>query len=105
MAPVKPTVPPPISLETLKNEGSAAPARVWSAPGGKDRSASAEEMNKLKSIIAEKEELSAPAPDIQNVPKPPAMSLPPAPPLSTPDYTAKKTVKEVPEDVLRRMLE
>ncbi len=64
----KEPTPPPISLSSLKEKTSPIPNMLT-----KDKSASAEDMNKLKDLVADK--------------------------------SAKSKVKEVPEDVLRKILE
>jgi len=81
----------PISLNALKS--------IPKVETEKDRSASKEDMNKLKSII-------------EKAPPAPASSGPSAPPLkdtdvgsTTPAPTPTSKIKEVPEDVLRKILE
>jgi CxxC-x17-CxxC domain-containing protein len=73
----------PMSLDALKEKTKEVSAQGGSASGGKpkDRAASAEEMNKLKDLISKK-----------TIPTP-----------STP--VPQKPTKEVPEDVLRKILE
>ena len=77
-------VPPSVSLDTLKNKiKESAPASH-----SKDRAASPEEMNKLKDLISKKVENKK-----EETTPPPTLS----PILKNP--------KEVPEDVLRKILE
>ena len=79
----------PISLDALKNkmrDVKQAPAGGWSASGGKDRAASPEEMDKLKDLIAEKIEVKKE----ENPKASPVDGLQP---------------REVPEDVLKKILE
>ncbi|MBI5139595.1 type IV secretion system DNA-binding domain-containing protein [Candidatus Nomurabacteria bacterium] len=89
----------PISLDALKNK------EVTFAP--KDRSASKEEMNKLKDFITEK------VPEVKPVIETPPTAREPEPllvppkidtPAPTPPPLANN-VKEVPEEVLRKILE
>ncbi|MDO8659667.1 MAG: hypothetical protein Q7K54_03635, partial [Candidatus Parcubacteria bacterium] len=74
----------PVSLNSLKN-------KIKDVIPPKDKAASSENMNKLKSIISEK---------IPPIPTLPPQPIPPAS-ISVP----QKPVKEVPEDVLRKVLE
>ena len=76
-------VPEPVSLDTLKDKIKETNKDFSHA---KDRSASSEEMHKLKDLIIEKIEKS----EDKKVPEPPL----------TPG-----NIKEVPEDVLRKILE
>jgi len=71
-----------ISLNTLKNKVSAGGGSAFGGKFSTDRAASAEEMNKLKDLIQEKTEKT---PSVSSVP------------------TAK--AKEIPEDILRKILE
>ncbi|MFA5936996.1 MAG: hypothetical protein WC822_03915, partial [Candidatus Paceibacterota bacterium] len=85
---VKPT-PPPVSLDTLKNENEGKKL--------KDRSASAEDMNKLKSFI-----------EVTNIPIPkkePIKQDEKLEDIQTADKNSNIKTKEVPEDVLRKILE
>ncbi len=89
---IVPPVPPvkapePISLDALKN-------KIKEPTQSKDRAASHEDMNKLKNLIAEK--ITTPA---KATPPPKGGEETPAP---TP---VPKKPKEVPEDVLRKILE
>jgi hypothetical protein len=68
----------PISLETLKN-------KIKESVPSKDRAASAEDMHKLKDLIA-------------------AKATPPPTPTPIPTPVPQKP-QEVPEDVLRKILE
>ena len=72
-----PPIPEPVSLETLRTPSKPARNATPGVPGG-DRAASSEDMNKLKDLISKK------------VVEPPL----------TPG-----NIKEVPEDVLRKILE
>ncbi len=111
--------PPVISLENLKD-------KTKEMTSNKDRSASPMKMNKLKDLIIEKtevkEEVQVPIPDIPETipvqdakeeiipPKLPEKEDVPTPPkkVLTPDKASiSKDVetKEVPEDVLRKILE
>ena len=87
--------PPPISLASLKEKVHEVKKEA-TAPS-KDRAATPEEMNRLKSLISEK----IPAKQEREQEKPPEKieKAQPAPQPSTPP------VKEVPEDVLRKVLE
>ena len=105
--------PPPISLETLKQKTKEI------VNPSKDRAARPEEMNKLKELILEKTMVPEP------IPPPPPPSMPPSPPEPTPasppmppkistEFTEEtppeeipipKKPKEIPEDVLRKVLE
>ena len=98
----------PISLDALKDKIKE------SAPIHKDRAASSEDMNKLKELIQEKVSAAvaatpkpAPAPKIEQpkseVPPPPTPPSP-SPKAEEPTPVPKKP-KEVPEDVLRKILE
>ena len=65
-----------------------------------DRSASAESMNMLKGLINDKVEKVEPAPIPKvEIPEPPKIVNP------TPSPQPSSSVKEVPEDVLRKVLE
>ena len=90
-APVQPAIPPPVSLDALKSKVQEVKKDVSQS---KDRAASAEDMNKLKDLIAQKTPtpVVAPAP----IPTPPPVVHTPVP---------KKPTNEVPEDVLRKILE
>lgn len=88
---VKPPVPQPVSLETLKTPKKPARNATHGVAGG-DRAASSEDMNHLKNLILEKMPHAAPEP------------APPVPDPVPPPPSPKK-VKEVPEDVLRKVLE
>jgi CxxC-x17-CxxC domain-containing protein len=88
-----------ISLDSLKDKISALGG---SAPGGKaskDRAASAEEMNKLKELISEK------IPNQEKAEKKITTPAEAPPPQKGGEETPKKPAKEVPEDVLRKILE
>jgi CxxC-x17-CxxC domain-containing protein len=110
--PVKVETPPvpavqPISLDTLKTPPSKPAQNAKHVATGSDRAASSEDMNKLKNLITEKIEKvepkkePTPIPSAPKPPTPPASSAPIPPPPAPP----KNPVKEVPEDVLRKILE
>ena len=90
VAPAAPFTPTPISLDTLKNKepnkdlGYSKPARQFA---GGDRAASPEDMNKLKDLITAS---GGTTPPVKTAAEPPL----------TPG-----NIKEVPEDVLRKILE
>ncbi len=102
-------VPEPISLETLKNKiKEDALSKSVSTRQGGDRAASAGDMNKLKDLIKakmqkeEREEViqtpvKAAPPKVEEQPVPLIPKKPPVPHAPKP--------KEVPEDVLRKILE
>ncbi|MCX6757945.1 MAG: type IV secretion system DNA-binding domain-containing protein [Candidatus Nomurabacteria bacterium] len=92
---IKKVEPEPISLASLKNPTIATPISQ-----NKDRSASAENMNKLKEFVAKIAE-PLKAEEIKKEEQIPTQ--PPVTPAPTP--TIQKTTKEVPEDVLRKILE
>jgi len=111
---IKESIPEPVSLDTLKNKKSAS---------SKDRAASSEDMSKLKDLISEKilEAKSIPTPipaptftqnssEIKK-PEPVPVSQTPktqASPIVNPSSdTVQQTSqpREVPEDVLRKILE
>lgn len=102
--PVVPPTPPAISLDSLKEK-----TKEMATPS-KDRSASAEEMNKLKDLISEKMEPARNASGIADAggDKKEEVPIPPKPPTS-PDASVPDSsnlgIKEVPEDVLRKILE
>lgn len=98
-APVVAPTPPPISLDSLKKKDNSNILK-------KDRSASQEEMDKLKELISEKAPEVArkdvPAPDpVTPTPTP----IPTPPPVTSSTPPKSNIVKEVPEDVLRKVLE
>ena len=90
VTPVVPPVLPSISLEKLKDKAKETTS-------SKDRSASAEDMNKLKDLIQEKIEIK------QDIPQP-EETIPMSPSADAPS-TSNLGIKEVPEDVLRKILE
>ncbi|MFA6256962.1 MAG: CxxC-x17-CxxC domain-containing protein [Candidatus Paceibacterota bacterium] len=98
----KPT-PAPISLDVLKNKMRDVNQDPRSS---KDRAATPDEMNKLKNLISQKTIVPPPAP-----PKPPAPPVaPPQAPVPSassqvPVPPVPKPAPEVPEDVLRKILE
>ncbi len=89
--PISP-VPAPVSLDTLKNKNKEAVS-------SKDRAASSEDMNKLKDLITAAGRTPQNAVVAQKI----------SAPVPTPDPTSipipQKPVREVPEDVLRKVLE
>ncbi|PIR68600.1 hypothetical protein COU49_00030 [Candidatus Nomurabacteria bacterium CG10_big_fil_rev_8_21_14_0_10_35_16] len=87
--PVTPPMPPVISLESLKEKTKEI------ATPSKDRSASAEEMNKLKDLITASGVTPQKAVVSEKITSPDA-SVP---------STSNLGIKEVPEDVLRKILE
>lgn len=88
----------PVSLDSLKNKmKESVTSKPASTRQGGDRAASSEDMNNLKNLILEKIPVQTPAP----VPKP-QVEIPTPAPVSTP---VPKKPKEVPEDVLRKILE
>ena len=103
--------PKPISLDELKNKTKEAVV-VNNGKSG-DRSATPEEMNKLKDLISKKvekpEEVAKPEPVVVP-PKTPEPVVTP-PPTKAPEKTGTTpplttgNVKEVPEDVLNKLLE
>ncbi len=111
--PVAMPTPPPISLDVLKEKMKDT---------GKDRAASAGDMNKLKDLISEKIQTPAPtpppvpaeAPVPQKPKEEPKQAEAPVAAPNTPAYVAPKPagapapaslpIKEVPEDVLRKIL-
>lgn len=98
-----------ISLDSLKDKikeekKDSAPSKPVLPLAGRDRFASAEEMNKLKDLIAanmevKKEEITPSASSGQ------AASAGATPPPQGGEESSKTQVKEVPEDVLRKILE
>lgn len=111
---IKKDIPPAISLNELKETKPNSPVSSML----KDRSASKDEMNKLKDFIAEKkpffaevqlnEEIKDTLPIKKEVPVSPTVNLPkPEAPIQppTPNNPPPQKPKEVPEDVLRKILE
>ena len=97
----------PISLDALKNkmrDVKQAPAGGWSVSGGKDRAASPEEMDKLKDLIAEKiaSPIGLQPKEVKKEEKPKASPVDGLP--SGVDPRASQP-REVPEDVLKKILE
>ncbi|MCE9585152.1 hypothetical protein K8Q94_00825 [Candidatus Nomurabacteria bacterium] len=85
-------VPPAISLNELKPQNTTV-------INSNDRSAGADKMNALKNLITEKTEqkkteMPAPTPSVSATPKPVMNDVVPKPPI-----------KEVPEEVLKGLLE
>lgn len=120
VVPPTPPAPAPVSLDALK----AKPKDEQQPP--KDRSASAESLNKLKEVIQEKTVVApTPPPLAAPIPVPPKVVTPP-PPIYKPQPTpqpkvenptpppqpkvvaepplSKENIKEVPEDVLKKIL-
>jgi len=85
--PVEPSKPVPISLSDLKNK---TPIPNKGIHMGSDRAATAEDMNKLKDLTVERTTTPTSTPQANKVQEPP---------LTT------GNVKEVPEDVLKKLLE
>jgi len=117
---VEPSPPKPVSLDSLRQK-TADVVKSTTMNLSRDRGASPQEMDKLKNFISEKAPhkpvppvyAATPAPIVP--PKPLAASIPPTPPPikkmddmkqpETPQPVQAKTVKEVPESILRRLLE
>ena len=101
-----------VSLDALKNKvkdiaATSKPAHN-AAVGttGKDRAAGPEEMGKLKDLIAAKSSETVP-PEVEKKPEPTPIPTPPPAPekkVVEPPLT-KGNIKEVPEDVLMKILE
>lgn len=89
---IKKVEPEPISLSSLKSLPPTNPIKP-----ANDRSASAESMNMLKGLIGEKP--ATVAPKVEPLPTPKGVGTP------TASVGATSNVKEVPEDVLRKVLE
>jgi hypothetical protein len=86
-----------VSLDTLKNTSQPVKKPITQ----KDRAASAEDMHKLKDLIAQKSQVAQKeeiATSTQNATPSPAAA-------TRGSEAKKKQVKEVPEDVLRKILE
>ena len=86
---VAPKVPEPVSLDALKQSSPPARNATHSVTGG-DRAASAEDMNKLKDLITASGGTPQKAVVSEKIPEPPLTS---------------GNIKEVPEDVLKKILE
>ena len=84
---IRPKAPEPVSLDILKNKMKDT------VPPVKDKAAPPEEMNKLKDLISKTEE------------KKEETKKEETPPVSVPTPPSSKSVPEVPEDVLRKILE
>jgi len=103
---VEPKKPEPISLETLKEKISALGGSASGGKVSKDRAATPEDMNKLKDLIS-----NTTAGQTEKVPIPPVNKVEQTkkdetpPPAPTPTSIPKKSTREVPEDVLRKILE
>lgn len=93
--------PEPVSLEVLKNKVKEINT---SSNTPKDRAASPEDMNKLKNLISEKVPEPAPVPSTPPPPPPKAQASPVGGLPSGVDPRASQP-REVPEDVLRKILE
>ncbi len=114
-APVVPPSPAPISLDSLRIKREES----HTTPGlTKDKAASAEDMNKLKDLISSSTTSSTPAPAPTPPPSPKPNPVPPPPkpeaaPVAssapektgTPPPLTVGNIREVPEDVLRKILE
>ncbi len=98
--------PEPISLDSLKSK-----PEINKITPAKDRSANAEEMNKLKDLISGQTEVNSPLPKVESKPQPkadqPRAEEPPkvAQPIPSQPEQPKTNVREVPEDVLKKILE
>lgn len=106
VAPKVPT-PEPVSLDELKNKTKEISKESSLT---KDRAASPEDMNKLKDLITAKiEKVEEKPPVVANtiqVPSKPAPTPQPPPTKTNPSASSGPVpVKEVPEDVLRKILE
>jgi CxxC-x17-CxxC domain-containing protein len=107
--PVQNPIPEPISLVSLKDKDKEKESVF--IPQNKDKSASAENMQELKDLINKNisvmEKREIPAPEISvptptiNIPKPPVA---PVRTVGEPPLT-EGNIKEIPEDVLRKILE
>ncbi len=101
VTPVAKPTPPPVSINILKDKPKEVIANT------KDRAATPEEMNKLKDLIAKTAPIATPIPTPPPAPKPAPTPQPkietPTPAPST--ESAPKKIREVPEDVLRKILE
>jgi CxxC-x17-CxxC domain-containing protein len=95
--------PAPISLDALKDKmkevSSASSKPPMRQSAGGDRAATPEDMNKLKDLIAQKIEAK------KEEVTPSASSGPTVSPSANPTPSPQKPAKEVPEDVLRKILE
>ena len=87
--------PTPISLDALKTKTK----EISGNTNSKDRAATAEDMSKLKELIIEKTPVSIPIPTPPPQPAPVPDKKVAEPPLTT------QNIKEVPEDVLNKLLE
>ncbi|HTE48466.1 MAG TPA: hypothetical protein VK675_00985, partial [Candidatus Paceibacterota bacterium] len=112
-------VPPPVSLDVLKNPPAQAGKNISMHP--KDRAASAEDMSKLKDLISAKSsnagtplsESTPGKPDASkevskekiSTPSPAATASSQPTPAPPPIPSKQKSIKEVPEDILRKILE
>jgi CxxC-x17-CxxC domain-containing protein len=104
--PVKIPTPEPISLDSLKDKIKEEEKKLARPSGGNfiphnDRSAGADEMNKLKNLISttsagQAEKTPTPTPNSAPIPTPTPIPMP---------IPQKPMTKEVPEDVLRKILE
>jgi CxxC-x17-CxxC domain-containing protein len=99
--PEKIPTPPPISLDALKDKMKTVNQNPIQS---KDRAASTEDMNKLKNLISEKVEAKKPALASGDSSTQGGEEVTPAP-ASTPTPIPQKPNQEVPEDVLRKILE
>ncbi len=127
VAPSVPDIPSPVPLSVLGGDIRTSPALFSKDKLTKDRAASVEDMNKLKnfiettSIVAggasevkkHEPEPKQPEPEFKPEPKPepkpesePEPEFKPEPVVTpVPAQTPKTKIKEVPEDVLRKILE
>ena len=95
---VTPSIPEPVSLDTLKNKTKEV-AKDFSP--SKDRAASSEHMNKLKDLISEK----LPEEKVADTTLPTKVGTPTQVGATPPTTSPPKNIKEVPEDVLKKILE
>ena len=101
-------VPPKaaISLDSLKEKIKESRPSGPARSAGGDRAASAEEMNKLKDLIKERTEITTSfEPEGSQSPNGPAKATPPPQGGEEAPAPIPKKPKEVPEDVLRKILE
>ncbi len=101
---VVPPIPPVIHLDNLKEKAKASPVGLQPrdiSVNGKDRAASVADMNKLKDLIKEKIAVveEVPVKKVEEVKKEEKKEDTPLP------VPQKPKVREVPEDVLKKILE
>ncbi len=91
-------VPSPISLDALKN-------KIKESKPSKDRAASSEDMNKLKDLITAKTKKEETPAQAKVAPNTKVEDEIPKKPKAADEQPKAKKAKEVPEDVLRKILE